>query len=85
MCSSDLELATKGFAPAQPKPTQQYLCSGLNLRWTKEAYPDNNPFWVVRTTGDIMKDHGDIFNPAMVAFMRQIYVAFLAARRAAAE
>ena len=79
------ELATKGFAPTQPKPTQQYLCSGLNLRWTKEAYPDNNPFWVVRTTGDIMKDHGDIFNPAMVAFMRQIYVAFLAARRAAAE
>jgi hypothetical protein len=32
-----------------------------------------------------MKDHGDIFNPAMMAFMRQMYVAFLAARRAAAE
>jgi hypothetical protein len=77
------EFSKKGFDPAQQKPSQQYLCNGLDLRWTKQAYPETNPFWVVRTTGDIMKDHNDIFNPAMMDFVRQMYVAFIAAQRAA--
>jgi hypothetical protein len=55
----------------------------LDLRWTKEAYPETNPFWVVRTTGDIMKGHNDIFNPAMMNFVRQMYIAFIAAQREA--
>jgi pimeloyl-ACP methyl ester carboxylesterase len=74
------EIAKKGFDAGKPKPSRQYLCGGLDLRWTEQAYPDHNPFWVVRTTKDIMKDHGDIFNPAMVAFVRQMYIGFIAAR-----
>ena len=59
------EIARHGFDP------QQYLCGGLELVWKEEAYKNRNPFWVVQTTADIMKDHTDIFNDNMIAFVRQ--------------
>ncbi|MDH4187416.1 MAG: hypothetical protein OEV08_10490 [Nitrospira sp.] len=74
------EIARRGFDFTKKKPAQQRLCDGLELKWTSEAYPDHNPYWVVRTTGDIMRDHNDIFNENMVAFVRQIFSAFVAAR-----
>jgi len=73
-------IAARGFDASKPKPNRQYLCDGLDLRWTEEAYPDHNPFWVVHTTGDIMHGHNDIFNENMIAFVRQMYTAFIAAR-----
>ncbi|HYU70498.1 MAG TPA: hypothetical protein VEL09_14330 [Burkholderiales bacterium] len=73
-------IAERGFDHRKAKPGQQYLCDGLELRWTEEAYPDHNPFWVVRTTDDIMHGHNDIFNANMVAFARQMYTGFVAAR-----
>ena len=73
-------IAERGFDHRKAKPGQQYLCDGLELRWTEEAYPDHNPFWVVRTTDDIMHGHNDIFNANMVAFVRQMYTGFVAAR-----
>jgi hypothetical protein len=79
------EIVRHGFDASQERPSLQYLCNGLELRWTKEAFPDNNPFWVVRTTKDIMKDHSDIFNPAMIDFVRQMYIAFLVAQREAGK
>ena len=79
------EIARYGFDRGKPKPLQQYLCGGLNLKWTEEAYPDHNPFWVVRTTEDIMHGHSDIFNANMVAFVRQMYAGFIAARNQSNE
>lgn len=74
------QIAKDGFDRDKPRPSQQYLCEGLELKWTEEAYPDHNPFWVVRTTEDIMHGHNDIFNANMIAFVRQMYTGFIAAR-----
>jgi pimeloyl-ACP methyl ester carboxylesterase len=78
-------LAKSGFDAGRPKPSRQYLCNGLELQWVPGVQPDNNPFWVVQTTGDIMNGHNDIFNPAMMHFVRQMYMAFLAAQRNAPQ
>ena len=61
--------------------TRTYLCGGLDLRSTRQWSPQGNPFWVVRTTEDIMGGHGDIFNPNFVAFFRQLYLGFIHARQ----
>jgi len=57
-----------------------YLCGRLDLQATQHWHPDDNPFWVVRTTKDVIRDHGDIFNPNFVAFVRQLYVSLIFAR-----
>ena len=67
--------ATSGFARGE------YLCGGLDLRSTKQWHPKDNPFWVVRTTEDVIRDHGDIFNPNFIAFLRQLYLGFVYARQ----
>jgi len=36
--------------------------------------PDGNPFWVVSTSGDIMRGHNEIFNPRSLSFMQQVYL-----------
>jgi hypothetical protein len=59
---------------------REYLCGGLGLAGTDKWRPERNPFWVVRTTKDVIRDHGDIFNPNFVAFMRQMYLGFIFAR-----
>jgi hypothetical protein len=59
---------------------REYLCGGLELAGTDKWRPEHNPFWVVRTTKEVIKDHGDIFNPNFVAFMRQMYLGFIFAR-----
>jgi hypothetical protein len=53
---------------------QEYLCDSLKLASTEQWQPVGNPYWVVETTGDIMNGHNDIFNPAFVAFVRQMYI-----------
>jgi hypothetical protein len=58
----------------------EYLCSGLELKATQRWRPDHNPFWVVRTSKGVIDDHGDIFNPNFVAFLRQMYLGFIFAR-----
>jgi hypothetical protein len=58
---------------------KEYFCGGERQRFnlqltTEDQYkPENNPFWVVQTTGDIMNGHNDIFNPRFEAFTRQMY------------
>ena len=79
------EIARDGFDPGKPKPEEQQLCDGLVLKWTAEAVPDHNPYWVVRTTGDIMRGHNDIFNDNMVSFVRQMFTAFIVARNQSNE
>jgi hypothetical protein len=77
-------LASEGLADGT-----QYLCQGLKLVGPLTEVERNGPrrvargkaFMVVQTTGAIMKDHDDIFNPAFVAFIRQMYRAVLFARR----
>jgi len=59
---------------------KQYLCNGLRLEPTAIQVPEQNPFWVVSTTGDIMSGHNDIFNPKFVSFIRQMYLGFIAER-----
>lgn len=78
------EIGRRGFDFTKQKPAQR-LCDGLELKSTSEAYPDYNPYWVVRTTGDIMRGHNDLFNENMVAFVRQIFLAFMAMRNQANE
>ncbi len=58
----------------------EYLCGGMSLNATKQWYPKDNPFWVVRTTKEVIADHGDIFNANFIAFFRQLYVGFVYAR-----
>lgn len=58
----------------------EYLCNGMELKGTDQWRPDHNPFWVVRTSREVIKDHGDIFNPNFVAFLRQMYLGFIFAR-----
>jgi pimeloyl-ACP methyl ester carboxylesterase len=58
-----------------PFGAQATLCDGLMLEQTGQWRPQGNPFWVLQTTGDIMMDHNDIFNPAFVSFIRQTYIA----------
>ncbi|OGW34254.1 MAG: hypothetical protein A2X58_03810 [Nitrospirae bacterium GWC2_56_14] len=58
----------KGVQPGE------YLCNGLNLTTTKEWAPTGNPYWVVETTGDVIKDHYDMFNPYFISFVRQMYL-----------
>lgn len=60
---------------AERRPMTGFLCDGLELRNTDAWIPRHSPFWVVKTSGDVMADHGDIFNPHFVAFVRQIYMA----------
>ena len=50
------------------------LCDGLQLASTGQWVPMHNPYWVVETSGDVMRGHNDIFNPAFVAFIRQVYI-----------
>lgn len=58
-----------------------YLCGELKLERTEVAdVPNNNPFWSVYTTGDIMDGHNDIFNPRFVTFSRQVYLSVVQAR-----
>jgi hypothetical protein len=57
-----------------------YLCGGLHLTTTAKHWPENNPFWVVQTTGDIVEGHNDIFNPRFVSFIRQMYLAVISER-----
>lgn len=78
-------LARDGIAGGKGSPYRQYLCGGMELRSTGQHYPDHNPFWVIRTTKDVMRDHGDIFNPNFVAFVRQMYLGVIAARRQAKD
>jgi hypothetical protein len=59
---------------------RRYLCSGMRLEPTANQVPEQNPFWVVSTTGDIMSGHNDIFNPKFVSFIRQMYLGFIAER-----
>jgi len=66
--------AHDGFGPSA------CLCGGLKLEATSQWYPTGNPFWVVRTTKEIVADHGDIFNPNFVAFIRQLYLGLIYAR-----
>lgn len=51
-----------------------YFCGGLKLTDTESWFPPSNPFWVVQTTKDIIRDHNDIFNERFAAFMRQMYL-----------
>lgn len=74
------KIAEKGFDVQNEQPKEEDLCDGLKLRWTEQAVPSLNPYWVVRTTGDIMSDHNDIFNDKMVTFIRQMYTGFVAGR-----
>jgi hypothetical protein len=73
-------IAKYGFDKDNIKPSQQYLCNALDLKWTDEAIPNNNPYWVVQTTEDIMSGHNDIFNDYMISFVRQMYTGFMAGR-----
>ena len=74
-------IAREGFTHEKTDaPYRRYLCGGLDLRSTAQHYPVHNPFWVVRTTRDIMKDHGDIFNRNFLNFIRQMYLGVIAAR-----
>jgi len=59
---------------------RKYLCGGMRLEPTAKQVPEQNPFWVVSTTGDIMSGHNDIFNPKFVSFIRQMYLGFIAER-----
>lgn len=79
-------IAREGFTREKTDaPYRRYLCGGLDLRSTAQHYPVHNPFWVVRTTRDIMKDHGDIFNRNFINFIRQMYLGVIAARSQAKE
>jgi hypothetical protein len=55
-----------------------YLCDGLSLETTPEWTLPGNPYWVVETDGDVMKDHNDIFNTNFIAFVRQMYLSVIA-------
>ena len=64
-------------------PRNVYLCGSMSLNATEQWTPANNPYWVVRTTEDIIDDHSDLFNPRLVAFVRQMYLGFIYARHIA--
>ena len=72
-------IADKGFAGLMSRDLE-YLCGRLRLESTKMWSPKPNPFWVVSTTGEVMKDHNDIFNPRFVSFIRQMYLGVIEAR-----
>jgi hypothetical protein len=61
-------------------PRQVDLCGQMKLSATDQWYPAHNPYWVVRTTGDIIDGHSDLFNPKLIAFVRQMYLGFIYAR-----
>jgi hypothetical protein len=61
----------EGVAPVE------HLCNELKLEATNRWVPERNPFWVVQTGTDVIADHGDIFNPNFVAFLRQMYLGFI--------
>jgi hypothetical protein len=64
----------KGVQPGE------YLCNGLNLTTTNEWAPTGNPYWVVETTGDVINDHYDMFNPYFISFVRQMYLSVAAGK-----
>lgn len=43
----------------------------IRLERVPDAY-NNTPFWIVRVTKDISKDHGDVRNPRFTQLVRQI-------------
>jgi hypothetical protein len=55
----------------------EYLCNDIKLEATDRWVPARNPFWVVQTKEEVIKDHGDVFNPNFVAFLRQMYLGFI--------
>jgi hypothetical protein len=56
---------------------KEHMCNELVLEATDRWVPERNPFWVVQTSEDVIFDHGDIFNPNFVAFLRQMYLGFI--------
>jgi hypothetical protein len=62
-----------------------YLCGELELATLGKLQPAYNPYWVVRTTKDIMDGHNDIFNPRFVSFFRQMYMAITAETQKSAD
>jgi len=77
-CADSDEVAHMTNITRDGVQSPEYLCDGLKLTTTPEWAPAGNPYWVVETTGDVMSDHNDIFNPNFVAFIRQMYLAVIA-------
>jgi hypothetical protein len=59
---------------------EEHLCGLMHLRAAPQWQPASNPYWVVRTTDEIIDDHSDLFNPNFVTFVRQIYLGFIYTR-----
>lgn len=64
---------------------REQLCGGMTLTATPQWYPKDNPYWVVRTSKDVIDGHSDLFNPNFVAFIRQLYLSVIYARDAVPE
>ena len=51
-----------------------YLCGGMEIKKTQQWKPEGNPFWVMKVTGEIINDHGDVFNPNFQTFIHHTYL-----------
>jgi hypothetical protein len=78
-CAESDEVAHMASITRDGIQEKEYLCDGLRLTTTPEWAPLGNPYWVVETTGDLIGDHNDIFNPNFVSFIRQMYLATITA------
>jgi len=73
--NAELEVAharefLQATATLAPKWTRTF-CGGAQL--THHQHDHRSPIWNVQADGSVMSGHGDIANPVMSAFLRQIY------------
>lgn len=61
------ELATRRYGIGET------YCTGMRLRARDNWQPQGNPFWQISVTPDVIADHGDLYNPRFLSFVRTVY------------
>jgi pimeloyl-ACP methyl ester carboxylesterase len=64
----------RSAADARHYGQEEHFCNGLTLKARPENWsPAGNPVWIVHTTKDVIENHGNIYNPHFLSFVRTVY------------
>lgn len=78
-CSCSQQTGDVGLTPTIPaalmNPGDELTLSHVTLKPTDRF--DHDPYWVIKAHTDVVKDHGDIFNPTLTSMIRELVVGAL--------
>lgn len=70
-CSNEVNLNELIARLETAPPAKGTPYGNVDLR-AREGLPKNNPFWVIKASKGVIKDHGDLFNPTLVTFLYEV-------------